>query len=213
MSTPALHVLLARSPPPTRGFPMKSTLLLLLLDGATSFHLASTLSPRAHGASPRAVVPKCSDARADFSGEWEMDLGSSDSLGPVLRALGLNRVLAAVVARVGVSQSITQSANELTVVVTTKLSTSTLRMPYDGSSVLAPGVTGGETPCVSRWLDDSQFETRQSLDASSPSSGSAFVTVRSLRDGGNVLVEAVSVLDDFGQLVDGTSAERLLRRK
>ena len=142
-----------------------------------------------------------------------MDLGSSDSLGPVLRALGLNRVLAAVVARVGVSQSITQTADELMIVVTTKLSTSTLKLSTRGAESMIPGITGGETPSVSRWLDDSHFETRQSLDASSPSSGSAFVTVRSLRDGGSVLVEAVSVLDDFGQLVEGSSAERLLRRK
>ena len=40
-----------------------------------------------------------------------------------------------------------------------------------------------------------------------------FDLILARRDGGNVLVEAVSVLDDFGQLVDGTSAERLLRRK
>ena len=76
--------------------------------------------------------------------------------------------------------------------------------------MLAPGITGGETAHVSKWLDDDRLETRQALDADS-SDADCFVTVRSLRDGGGTLVEAVSVVRG-GQLVEGTSAERLLRR-
>ena len=197
-----------RTADPSTYLHMRLYTASLLLTTASAFQITQNIPLIHHhrtacdSTAPRMV--------ADFSGEWEMDLDSSDSLGPLLRALGLNRLLAAVITRLAAKQSISQSSDMLTVEVTTRLSTSTLKMPFDGTPMLAPGITGGETATVSKWLDDDRLETRQALDADS-SDADCFVTVRSLRDGGGTLVEAVSVVRG-GQLVEGTSAERLLRR-
>ena len=145
-----------------------------------------------------------------------MDLKASDPLGPVLRELGLNKVVAALIARVGVEQTISQDAQKLLVDVKTAISTSSLRLTFDGEVTMAPGITGGETACTSRWLDASRLETRQSLSASDslpPSDPAAdvFITVRSLGEGGAVLVEDVAVVRG-GQPVVGATAKRILRR-
>ena len=80
---------------------------------------------------------------ADFSGEWCMDLKASDSLGPLLRELGMSRMLAAVVTRLAVTQRIVQTGSTVTIEVKTPLSTETLELNLDGSEALLPGVTGG----------------------------------------------------------------------
>ena len=150
-------------------------------------------------------------------GEWEMDLTTSEPLGPLLRELGLNRVLAAVVARVSVKQTISVSDKALNVVVKTALSEDTLMLPFDGSCVSVPGITGGQSAAVSRWLDEdrTQYETRQSLNADDDDAAKletdAFVTVRSLREGGAVLVESCSLLRDGVELAQ-PRCERVLRR-
>ena len=155
--------------------------------------------------------------RADFSGEWKMDLATSEALGPVLRELGLNRVLASVVAKLGVSQTISQDRDKLTIQVKTRVSKETLTLPFDGSSVLSTAVSGGKTATVTRWLDDQRLETRQSLtadDAALPPDDAAadcFVTVRYLRGDDGALVEANSVVRG-GVAVEKASALRVLRR-
>ena len=116
----------------------------------------------------------------------------------------------------GVEQTIKQDAEKLLVEVRTALSTSTLRLTFDGEVTMAPGITGGETACTSRWLDASRLETRQSLSASGdlpPGDAAAdvFITVRSLSEGGAVLVEDVAVVRG-GQPVEGATAKRVLRR-
>lgn len=191
-----------------------AVVLLLLLQGANAF-----LVPTRHGPVRMAAEPLTAAV-----GEWEMDLSSSDALGPMLRELGLNRVLAAVVARLAVKQSITMDAAALTVVVKTSVSEETLVLPFDGSSSTVPGITGGRAACVSRWLDDAQtqLETRQSLtvvesDSAAPAAAAslndeAFVTVRSLRDGGASLVESCSLVRG-GVVLPQPRAERVLRRR
>ena len=190
----------------------------LLLVQSTNALLVPTLASNRHG--PMLMAEPLTSA----VGEWEMDLPSSDALGPVLRELGLNRVLAAVVARLAVKQSITMDADALTVVVKTSLSEETLVLPFDGACVTVPGITGGRAACVSSWLDDAktQLETRQSLvivesdSAASAAAASldeeAFVTVRSLRDGGDSLVEACSLVRG-GVMLPQPRAERVLRRR
>ena len=177
-----------------------------------AFNVQPAFVPRA---APRHAFATCK--LANFAGEWEMDLKASSALGPALRELGLNRFAAALITRLGVSQTVTQDGAAVTVFVKTSVSSSTLVLTLDGSSTMAPGVTGGESACVSRWLDDERLETRQSVagegETLPPSAADAdvFVTIRSLREGGNVLVEDVSVVRG-GKTVDGTRAERLLRR-
>ena len=195
----------------------RTALLLHLLAGighSSAFSLSQPLPPSAH---LRAAAARCcADARPDFSGQYSMDLKASDPLGPVLRELGLNKVVAALIARVGVEQTISQNAQKLLVEVKTAISTSSLRLTFDGEVTMAPGITGGETACTSRWLDASRLETRQSLSASDnlpPSDPAAdvFITVRSLGEGGAVLVEDVAVVRG-GQPVEGATAKRILRR-
>jgi hypothetical protein len=154
---------------------------------------------------------------ADFSGTWEMDLRASQTLGPILREVGIPRVLAAVITRLGVMQTIEQDESELRIQVATKLSTNNLRLRFDGSVTQIPGINGRSAESVSRWVDEEHLETRQALAAEPQGSRSiisepradAFVTVRSLRRG--ALVEACSVVK-AGVPVPGASAERILRR-
>ena len=159
----------------------------------------------------RAAAPPV--ATADFSGEWQMDLDKSEPLGPVLRSLGLNRVLAALVSRVSVSQSITQDNAFVRVAVSTKLSTSQLNLRLDGAMTPLPGLTGDDCDATSGWSDDGQkLETRQKLTPTSAAdlSDEAFVTVRSLQSNGGELWEEVTVVRGGSPTA---SARRVLRRK
>ena len=152
-------------------------------------------------------------ASTDFSGEWRMDLSASDALGPLLRELGLNRILAALITRLSVEQSITQSEHAVNIAVKTSLSTDTLELRLDGTPTLISGLTGGKTPAVSRWLDASRLETRQSLsDAPPAATADCFITVRSLGDGGTLLYEDCAV-ERGGAAVEGCRTRRILRRK
>ena len=165
---------------------------------------------------PTLRVQSAVRCRANFGGEWEMDLDASDQLGPTLRALGVNRVLAAVITRLGVRQSISQTDEELRIQVKTRVSESEIQLRFDGATTRTPGISGGTTDTTSRWLDDERLETRQALDdpatlAPADESASVFVTVRSLLEDGRVLQEACSVVRQ-GELVPGASAARLLRR-
>jgi hypothetical protein len=201
----ASHIGVGADEPARRMRQLAIWLLHALLVPSIACHLIRAPLRAVRVVHPRATAR--AQARPDFSGQWEMDLSASDPLGPILRELGLNRVLAALVSRVGVRQSIEMSEDALTVEVTTAVSTSTLRLEYDGSPTLAPGITGGETLCISRWLNDTRLETRQSLDANNPPNGDAFVTVRSLRE--DMLIEEVAVVRGG---VAGASAQRCLRR-
>ena len=91
-----------------------------------------------------------------------MDLAASDALGPLLRDLGVNRILAALISRVSVEQTITQDETAVQIAVKTKLSTDALELRFDGTPTLLSALTGGKTPAVSRGSGHS-LETRQSL--------------------------------------------------
>ena len=149
--------------------------------------------------------------RADFSGQWAMDLAASEPLGPVLRAIGLGRVAAALISRLGVRQVITQDSSECVITVQTALSSEDLQLRFDGSAVPLQGVKGGKTLTCSRWLDDERLETRQLLKRDSTLSPSdpdaeTFITVRFLADGGQSLVESVSLSNAEAR------SNRILRR-
>ena len=114
-----------------------------------------------------------------------MDLGASDALGPVLREMELNRVLAALVSRLSVSQTIRQDADKVCVTVKTRLSTDEIELRLDGTLTKLPGLSGGLVDAASCWLDDARLETRQHLIADASGrpdapDADAFITVRSL---------------------------------
>ena len=152
--------------------------LLVLPSACWCFQAPVARHPRAT-LHPRAAV---SASAADFSGAWQMDLGASDALGPVLREMQLNRVLAALVSRLSVSQTIRQDADKVCVTVKTRLSTDELELRLDGALTKLPGLSGGLVDAASRWLDDARLETRQHLVADAPGrpdapDADAFVTV------------------------------------
>ena len=152
--------------------------LLVLPSACWCFQAPVARHPRAT-LHPRAAV---SASAADFSGAWQMDLGASDALGPVLREMQLNRVLAALVSRLSVSQTIRQDADKVCVTVKTRLSTDELELRLDGALTKLPGLSGGLVDAASRWLDDARLETRQHLIADAPGrpdapDADAFVTV------------------------------------
>lgn len=207
---------------------------VLVLPACWCFQAPVARHPRATLHSRAAV----SASAADFSGSWQMDLGASDALGPVLREMQLNRVLAALVSRLSVSQTIRQDADKVCVTVKTRLSTDELELRLDGALTKLPGLSGGLVDAASRWLDDARLETRQHLIADAPGrpdapDADAFVTVarsharqnlalsqnpdpdpnqvRSLHDGGDTLWEEVCVYRR-GAAVPAASARRVLRR-
>jgi hypothetical protein len=153
---------------------------------------------------------------ADFSGEWQMDLESSDDLGAVLQELGVPLILAAVIKRLGVTQCITQDDREVAIEVKTMLGTDALRLDLDGKEGLLPGIGGGRTAACSTWLDGGErLETRQRIDGAGggvkDSDATLFVTTRSLLDGGSSLLEHCAVVKS-GVLVEEAVARRILRR-
>ena len=189
--------------------------IVLIVVGVDAIAPSHAMHVRCQLASPTPRRSAVIAAKADFSGEWEMDLGASDALGPTLRTLGINRVLAALIARLSVKQSITQDDDALRIMVKTSISESEIALRFDGTTTRTPGIGGGMTATVSRWLDDEQLETRQALseDDGPPdeATGDAFVTVRSLLEGGSMLQEDVTVVRQ-GRAVPGASAKRRLRR-
>merc|ERR1711920_862545 len=92
--------------------------VVLLLLQVDALSLRPSLRPAMlsrHDAASSDVYRTCMCARTDFSGQWEMDLSQSDPLGPVLRELGINRVVAALIARLSVTQVISQDRDSLLV--------------------------------------------------------------------------------------------------
>jgi len=143
-----------------------------------------------------------------------MDLKASDSLSPVLRELGVPRVLAAIVTRLGVQQEISQDDRAVTVNVKTSVSTETLELLLDGTEGLLPGITGGRTLASSTWLDDEHLETRQCVSEDGRLDdpyAKLFITTRSLFDGGEALLEHCAVTLEGSKGV-GATARRILRR-
>ena len=143
-----------------------------------------------------------------------MDLKASDTLAPVLRELGVPRLLAAVVTRLAVTQSIRHNDEQVEIIVRTPLSIDTMLLSLDGSAGLLPGITGGSTLGASTWLDNERLETRQCVDEGARLDDAhckLFVTTRSLLDGGTCLLEYCSVVKD-GVVVEGATARRILRR-
>jgi hypothetical protein len=154
---------------------------------------------------------------ADFSGEWRMDLEASDDLGAVLRELGVNALLAAVIKRLAVTQSIKQDDHEIAIQVKTMLGTDALQLQLDGSEGLLPGIKGGKTKAASAWVDEQQsrLETRQCVDPQAPGlddpEATLFITTRSLLDDGASLMEHCAVVKS-GVPVETAVARRILRR-
>ena len=65
---------------------------------------------------------------SDFSGEWRMDLEASDPLRPTLKAVGIPSLLARVVERLSVEQTVTQDDQAVRVTVKTPLATDQLEL-------------------------------------------------------------------------------------
>ena len=155
--------------------------------------------------------------RVDFSGSWEMDLKASDKLGPVLRELGVPRVLAAVITRLPVQEEISQADDCVQIQISSSVTNTVLQLRFDGSIGLLPGVAGGSTAATTCWLDEDEslLETRQCLspDAQRPPNDplcDAFITTRSLLDDGALLEDCLVIRD--GRPVPGATARRILRR-
>eukprot|EP00316_Scyphosphaera_apsteinii_P013496 CAMPEP_0119329508 /NCGR_PEP_ID=MMETSP1333-20130426/76035_1 /TAXON_ID=418940 /ORGANISM="Scyphosphaera apsteinii, Strain RCC1455" /LENGTH=205 /DNA_ID=CAMNT_0007338651 /DNA_START=80 /DNA_END=697 /DNA_ORIENTATION=- len=154
---------------------------------------------------------------ADFRGEWSMDLAASDSLGPLLRELGLNFILRAIVERLQVEQSVEQDESAVWITVRTALSNEKLELRFNSTITHLPGLTGGRTDAITTWLDDERLETRQLLKPQARSDGApdftsdVFITVRSVQDEGQSLWEDVSVVRG-GASLPVAKARRILRR-
>ena len=218
---PAYYSETAPHPRPPQSCPGSVPIGLLL--AAAAFAMAVTLGHATPWVLPPSVTHWAAAPRTDssaapatFEGQWQMDLKASDRLGPLLRELGLNRVLAAVITRLPVRQSIAQDADAVSIRVQTRVSDEAFQLRLDGAVSPIPGVTGGRTAAVSRWLDGARLETRQLLDdraAGRPDDPDAdvFVTVRSLQDGGDTLLEDCSVVRGGG-VVPAAVAKRYLRR-
>ena len=95
----------------------------------------------------------------DFSGKWKMDLDSSDKLTPLLKELGVPRILAPIMERLGVRQEI--DGKDLHFRVITRLKTDDFRLSVD-TSTECPSPTGGLTKATSRWVEVTNEEKNES---------------------------------------------------
>jgi len=154
--------------------------------------------------------------RSLFTGNWKMDLSSSDSLWGVLRAVGMNFLAIPLVDRLSVQQGISQTEDGLTIEITTPLGSDTMELPFDGAVTMVSGVAGGKNMQTSSWISapaggQLRLKTVQAVKGSLdlPGSSTLFETVRSLGDGDATLFEDLATIVN-GQRV--ATARRVLRR-
>jgi hypothetical protein len=124
-------------------------------------------------------------------------------------------IVAAVIKRLGVRQSITQTEGEVAIKVSTMVGGNDLLLKLDGTEGLLPDLKGGKTLASSTWLDgDLRLETRQCVDDKGrldDPDAMFFVTTRSLFDGGSSLLEHCALVRS-GVPVEKAMARRILRR-
>ena len=121
-------------------------------------------------------------ALPDFSGEWELDLKSSEKMRPMLKACGMSGLLIPLLERLGVRQSIRASGlaaatagddtdndnddrnkeYQLFVNISTSLSSSSFCLSLDEGGVLVPGPVGAPTRAVSSWGTVAEGSPRES---------------------------------------------------
>lgn len=158
---------------------------------------------------------------SSFAGTWAMDLGASDSLHNVLRALGLNYFLILMIDRLGVTQEIMQTDQELDIHVKTMLGSDHIRLALDGSRSRISGPTGEPNDSVSTWRKPESgtgkcapswtFCTRQTAEGQLDNADAVvFVTERSLDEASLTLFEVVSVQRPGSDVV---TCQRILRRQ
>ncbi|MEL6345856.1 MAG: lipocalin/fatty-acid binding family protein [Myxococcota bacterium] len=79
---------------------------------------------------------------ADYSGTWVLDLKSSDSLEPLLKAQGANMMMRRAADRLVVTQTITQDDNQVTVKNESSFRTNTDVLQVDGETRTVEGDRG-----------------------------------------------------------------------
>jgi hypothetical protein len=92
----------------------------------------------------------------DFRGEWKIDLASSESLAPILRAKGKSAVEVAVLSRVPITHIITGDHRQMTVRVKTPLFDRTEVLPLDGTLTHVADPEGNPAEATTRWSEDGQ---------------------------------------------------------
>ncbi|GMH70953.1 hypothetical protein TrRE_jg6475 [Triparma retinervis] len=181
-------------------------LSLLLSSDVTAFVITAVIP---------AVIPN--PPPVDFSGYWSMDLGSSDRLKPLLRELGVPRLLCSLLERLAVSQEIGlgEDSSFFNFKVITKFKTDQFSLPAqdcdEEDKRLLPSPTGGKAEARTIWVSCGEkgygLETTQKLKEGL--SEVVFVTTRTLEDEGDVLVELCKVLRNGEET---SRCRRVLRR-
>jgi hypothetical protein len=107
----------------------------------------------AEPASGEKVDPQPSP-RVDFSGKWEFDAEASDSLDPILEAIGISFIERALVNNAVVTHTITQTADDMTVEVKSGFFSRTDHLTFDGEPTATTDPTGRPVEATSHWSDD-----------------------------------------------------------
>eukprot|EP00588_Corethron_pennatum_P032521 CAMPEP_0194342688 /NCGR_PEP_ID=MMETSP0171-20130528/93742_1 /TAXON_ID=218684 /ORGANISM="Corethron pennatum, Strain L29A3" /LENGTH=133 /DNA_ID=CAMNT_0039108549 /DNA_START=246 /DNA_END=643 /DNA_ORIENTATION=- len=126
-----------------------------------------------------------------------MDLKDSESLGPILREAGVGRVAAAVIARLGVRQTIqhgfdNDGSETISIAVKTAVSEESFTLRPGGPVGQVPGVRGVSVDAVSIWIRRGErLETRQFLSNDFPgrpddAEAHVFRTIRSFQPDGSI---------------------------
>ncbi|HEX4145646.1 MAG TPA: hypothetical protein VHY91_19225 [Pirellulales bacterium] len=92
--------------------------------------------------------------QVDFSGSWQLNVEASDSLDPILEAIGLSFIERALVNNTVVTHVIRQTADELTIDVQTSFFSRTDHLPLNGQPADTLDPSGRPVESVSAWSDD-----------------------------------------------------------
>ena len=92
----------------------------------------------------------------DFSGQWQLDVKASDSMDPILEAVGLSFLERALFNNSVVTHIITQTAERFTIEVKTAFFSRTDNLPLNGEPTPTVDPAGRPVESTSVWSDDAR---------------------------------------------------------
>ncbi len=148
--------------------------------------------------------------QTDFSGVWSLDPKASDSLDEIMTALGRSFLERKVVARMKVTQTITQNENVLQVDIDSSLKDGSETLKLDGSPTTITNDQGHQVSTSTSWSADGLALITTSEAVMANGNKGKWVVTRTLLDQGRTLRQRLEL-----HLADGRvlAANRILRKK
>lgn len=143
---------------------------------------------------------------ADFSGTWVLDLGASDSIGPLLEAQGVGYLKRKIAGSMVVTHTITQEGDVVTIATDSALKSATTVLRVDGE---IREVQGDRHPQRVRhyWQGD---ELVTSSILTMPDGQATLTAHRCLSEDGQTFIQRIAFLAPDGTRIE---ADRVFKRQ